>query len=122
MQQAPEPACAFSEYLIGMPICSFHNICYGRDVLHRYIVVEEITHGVDEDHAGFGPSQWFGQFLGDQPQIKSLLVGMSGYAAKPFRKRLRVAMLAAWTNLGATADRVPCCVRPLDFGAFSHVF
>ena len=78
--------------------------------------MEEIAHGVREDHLRRPPTQGLGKFLGHKLQVKALLVGMAGNAAKPFCEDLSVTVFAARADFGATADGVPGCVGPFDMG------
>ncbi len=87
----------------------------------RNLFVEQIAHRVDENHPGLTPPQRLRQFSGNKPQVEALLEGMALHAAEPFSEPFRVAVLAAWTDLRATANRVPCRVSPFDFRKQRHV-
>ena len=53
-------------------------------------------------------------FESKQCQIEALFVGMPRNATPALRETLRVAVVASRTNFGATGDRVPRRVRPLN--------
>ena len=56
-----------------------------------------------------------------QPQVEPLLVGMTFDAAPSLGEPLRVAVVATWTHLRATRNRVPGHFRPFDFRTLRHV-
>jgi len=51
---------ALGEDLKGVPPGGGHDFGDGHDVIVRDLVVEEIAHGVDEDHFGGAPAERFG--------------------------------------------------------------
>jgi hypothetical protein len=56
----------------------------------------------------------FSELFGDETEIESLLVWMARDAPEALGERLRIAVLAAGTDLRATAQRVPRRVGPFD--------
>jgi hypothetical protein len=61
--------------------------------------VEQIAHGVNEDHAGLGPLQGLLKSLRSELKVKAAFVWVAGYASKALCKRFRVAMRAPWADL-----------------------
>ena len=39
----------FGEDLIEAPVCALHRVEYAMDVLDRNVLVEQVTHRIDED-------------------------------------------------------------------------
>src|SRR4029077_12203363 len=56
-----------------------------------------------------------------QCQVKAVLEWMSGRPSETLRKPLRIAVIAACTDLCATSDGIPRRIRPFDSGAVSHL-
>src|SRR6185369_156778 len=87
-----------------------HDPCDVDDKLVRDCVLKEITHRINEHHARGRPSERFGELLRNQPQIKPLLIGMSGNTAKAFGKGFCIAMLTsegAWRRVARARAQVP---------------
>jgi hypothetical protein len=57
---------------------------------------------------------WFVELLRDEPEIKTSLVWMASYPAKPLSKYFGITMFAARADLGAATDWVPSGIGPLD--------
>ena len=115
-QEVSEALRALGEDLEGVVAGFDHGAGDADDVLGGDILVEEVAHGVDEDHARPPPPQGLVELLGDEAEVESLLVGMPWNAAEPFGEDLSVAIGAARTHLGASADGVPGGVGPFDVG------
>jgi hypothetical protein len=76
-----------------------HDAQHRLDELPRYILVEQIAHGVNEDHAGLSPLQGLLKSLLSELEVKSAFVWVTGYAPKALCKSLRVAVSAPRADL-----------------------
>ena len=106
---------ALGENLVSVPVGEAHD---GGDfgyVVLRDVLMEEVTHGIDEDAARRGPLQRIGQLFRDKAEIESKLEWVSFDPAPAFREGLRIAMGAPGADLGAATHRVPRRVGPFDF-------
>lgn len=103
------------EDLIGVPVCFGHDLGDVDDITVVDEVMEEVAHGVDENHFGLAPAERFREFFGNEARIEALFVGMAFDAAETLGKSFGVAVFAAGTDFGAAADRIPGCVSPFDF-------
>ena len=65
---------AFGEDLKGVLLRGDHHLEYPLHVRKRDALVEEVAHGVDEDHARPTPTQRLFQALGPQTKVEALLV------------------------------------------------
>jgi len=106
---------ALRKDLVGMPSCKAH--CGGNlsDVWFRHLFVKEVAHRVHKDHLRLAPPKRLAQLMRYGPDVKAVLEWMALHAPEALGKAFCVTMLAAGTDLGTTADRVPCCIRPLYF-------
>jgi hypothetical protein len=59
-------------------------------------------------------------FSGHEPDVEALFEWMAGYAAESFGKSFRVAVFAAWADLGTATHRIPRGVGPLDRTTITH--
>jgi hypothetical protein len=109
-----QPFSALGKNLISVVAYLDHHARDALDVFGRHIGVKKIAHRVNEDHAWRLPSAGLIQFLGNEPKIKSLFIGVTRDTPETFSKRLGVAVLAAWTDFCAAANRIPSCIGPLD--------
>ena len=103
-----------------MPVRETHHARDISDVLIWNPVVKKIAHRIDEHALRAGPAERITEFLWHEAEIEAVLEGVARHTAKAFRESLSVTMRAAWTDLGAAADGVPCCIRPFDFGLVAH--
>src|SRR6266568_1734927 len=46
---------------------------------------------------------------------------MIRYSPKAFGKRERITVIASWTHLGTTCNRIPSCVCPLNSRFITHL-
>lgn len=60
------------------------------------------------------------ELFGNEPEIETLLVWVPLHSTESFRECLRIAMLAAGTDLRAPAHWIPCRISPLDCGSLSQ--
>src|SRR5271157_4477827 len=95
------------QYLEGMPARLLHHTANLLDVRIRHVFVEKVAHRVDEDHPRFAPAQGIGQLFGHEPQVESLLVGMTRNAPEPLGEGLGVTVRAPGADFRAAPDRVP---------------
>src|SRR4051794_40661972 len=113
-QEVAQACRSLRQHLVLMPICSRHHASDRDDVIVWHTLMEQIAHRVNKDAAGLTPSKGLGEFFRHETEIETELIGMIRYAAKPFRKRLRITVRASRADLGAAPHRVPRGVRPLD--------
>ena len=114
IEQGAEAFGALGEDLIGVPVCFGHDGGDVHDVIVGDEIVEEVAHGIDENHFGLAPAERLGEFFGNEARIEALFVGMAFDAAESFGKGFGVAVFAAGADFGAATDRVPGRVGPLD--------
>ena len=80
------------------------------------LLVKQVAHGVDEDHAGLLPRERLGQPLGAQGQVEAVFEGMAGRVSEALGQKLGVAVVAATGDLGAAGNGIPGPVGPFDLG------
>ena len=97
-----------------------HDIEDPPDELVGHALMEEVGHGVHEDHLRLFPSERQLKPFGPEPQIEPLFKRMSRHTAKPLGKRLRIAMFAPGTDFRAAGDRIPGRVGPFDMRLKTH--
>jgi hypothetical protein len=100
--------------LILVPIRLVHYLERALDVFKWYIVVKEITHGVDEDPLWLLPAQWLIELFGDEPKIKSLFERMPSHSTEALRESLCITMPAAGADFRTAPYGVPRYVCPFD--------
>ena len=113
-EQVPQALGTFGEDLIGVPRTGCHDLRHSFDVIVGNPDVEQVAHRVYEDALGLGEPERFAELLGNQSEVESLFKGTPRNAPEPFGELLGVAVGATWTDLGATPDRVPRRIRPLN--------
>ena len=99
-----------------MPVGRDHNLGDSFSVAVRHAWLKEIAHRIYKHQLRPSPREWLSQFFRDQFQIEALLIWMALYSPKSFGECFGVAVLAAGTDLGAAAHRVPGGVGPFDLG------
>ena len=102
-----------------MPVRSAH---YVEDLLEEgkgNLFVEQITHRVHEDELWLPPAQWSFQDFRMKRELKAVGVLLHSHVLQTLGKSLRVAELAARTDLGTASRRVPGRVTPF-YGGGSH--
>src|SRR5271157_1890839 len=114
------PRRSLGQDLIRVPVGFHHDIDDGGDVLVAHALVEQVAHRVHEDHSLARPAKWFGELVGNEAQVESLLIGMPCHSTEPLGERLGVAMSAARTDLGTPTNGVPSCVSPFNLRAVAH--
>ena len=105
---------ALGQHLERVSVGVSHDPADRCDVRGRDGFVEQVAHGVDENPAGAPPRQRLVELLRHQAEVETLLERMSGDPAEAFGECLRVTVCAAGADLGATANRVPGGVGPLN--------
>jgi hypothetical protein len=103
-----------------MPIRTRHNSNDTNNKLCRHFAVEQIAHGVDENHARHRPRKWFHELVGHKPEIKPPLVRMAFNTPESFGECLSVAVLAARAYLCATSNRIPSSISPFNLCFRGH--
>ena len=103
-----------------MPIRRFHRIKDTVDEAFRDLLVEEVTHRIDEDHPWPLPAERLPNALGAQCEIKAIFKGMPGDPAPAFSKALGVTIVAAAGDLRASGDRIPRCISPFNCASVRH--
>jgi hypothetical protein len=111
---------AFRQHLINVPVGLFHRVEHGTDVRLGNVLVKEIAHRVDEDHARPLPIERLLEALGPQGEIETSLERMPGHAAKAFREPGRIAVIATDADFGTAGYWIPRRVGPFDGGVVSH--
>src|SRR6516164_1647132 len=103
-KQISQSVRSLRQNLKRVPGGHLHDAGNINDEIIRNILMEQVTHAVDENHARPGPAQWLVQFFGYQSKIEALLIRMTGHATKSFCKGLGVTMSTSRTDLRATTD------------------
>ena len=111
---------ALGQYLKIVPGCAVHDLKDRLDVFIRDLFVKQVAHAVDENAPGLTPLQRQLQQVLMQTQTKAVPVTSVAHGRKAQSEALRVAILAARTDLRATGDRIPGGIRPLDGRVVSH--
>src|ERR1700722_1380689 len=97
-----------------MPAGLHHNPRDFDDVLIRHALLEKVAHRIDEDHLRRLPTEGLVELLGNQPQVKALLVGVPWDPAESLSEGLRITVLAARADFFAASHRIPSGVSPFD--------
>lgn len=84
------------------------------DIIVRKALMEEIARGVCENLSRLCPAKRFVQLFLNKSEVKSLPKGFSGMRRNRSANVLCLAMLTTWTELGASANRVPCWISPFN--------
>lgn len=105
---------AFGEYLERVLRTVVHRPERALNKLGRHGLVKEVTHGIDKNKARRTPSPWGVKQIFVQRHLESIVVTHIAHRLQPARHPFGVAVRAAITNLGATRDRIPCGLSPLD--------
>lgn len=105
---------AFGEYLECVLRTVVHRPERALNKLGRHGLVKEVTHGIDKNTARRTPSPWGVKQIVVQRHLEPIVVTHIAHRLQPARHPLGVAVRAAVTNLGASRDRIPRGLRPLD--------
>src|ERR1700733_3658042 len=105
-----------------MPSRQDHYSDHLLDVLIGYLIVKQITHGIDEDHPWFFPLKRFGKLFWNKSNIKTMFKGMTSHPAKPLGEPFGVAILAAGAYLRAPTDGIPSSICPFNCCIQRHVY
>ena len=76
--------------------------------------MEEVAHGIDEDHLRFGQFQWLDELLGHQPEVETPRVRVTGCIAKPFGKGFCIAVFATRADFVAAPHKDPNLNQPIQ--------
>lgn len=99
----------------------FHSVKYLIDIIARYILVEKVTHRVDEDESRPSPSHGLVESFRTKSQIEADFERVSKDSSEPLREALCVAVLASCTHLRASRHGIPSALSPFDRALCSHV-
>src|SRR5438445_7865168 len=122
LEQVLEAVRPLGQNLIGVPVRRRHHAGDRDDVVIRHVLVKKVAHRVHENHPGRPPAKRVAKFFGNEPQVEAKLERMTRHTAKTLGEGLGVTMHAAGTDLGASPNRIPSCVRPLDFRFVAHMW
>lgn len=111
---------AFGEDLEGVPVRCFHGGEHLVHVIEGHALVEQVAHGVDENHARLFPRKRLFETGRSKRQVEPRLERVALHAAKPFREPFRIAVVATRADFRAARDRIPRRVGPFDFGGLRH--
>ena len=114
------PLRSFCEKLEDVVVGFDHYIKDSLDVLIRHFLVEEVGHGIHENHLRFSPTERHFQPLGPELQIKPLFIRVIQHTAEPFGKRLGVTVLAPRTDFRAAGNGIPGGIGPFDMRLYAH--
>jgi len=119
VDKIPHARASLGEHLENVPVGTLHRVEHLFDKLPRHFLVEEVAHGVDENHPRFAPLKGLLKALRAQRQVEAALEGMAGHTAESFGEPLGVAAIAPGADLRAARHRVPRRVGPFDLGHIS---
>jgi len=102
------------QHLEGVPARLLHGVEDLVDIGERHVLVEQVAHGIHEDHLRRADGERLFQAMRAQGQVEAFLIGMARHAPEPLREPLRIAVVAARADLRAARHRVPRQVRPFD--------
>ena len=103
-----------------MPVGAFHRVEHGIDEAARHLLVEQVAHRIDEDHARPTPGKRLAQPLRPKREVEAALERMAGHSAKPLGEALGIATIAAGADLAAPGYRIPSRIRPFDRCVIGH--
>src|SRR5262245_60227753 len=103
-----------------MPTRLDHHFSHSNDVIIGHVTVKEVAHRIDKDHLRSLPADWLNELFRHKAQIKALFIRMAFNSTKAFSKCFGVAASASRADFGASANRVPCSICPLDLRVIAH--
>ena len=89
LDETAHQGAALGEHLVDVPVGALHGVEYALDVLRGNVLVEEITHRVDEDELRTPPVRGLFEAVGTKGQIKAGLERVPLNAAESARKGAR---------------------------------
>ena len=119
-QIVPHQGTALRQNLEEVPIGLLHDIEDTIHELQRDILMEEVTHGVNEYSTRTTPTEGLIKALTPQLQVEPHLEMMPRDTTKSLRESLGITVIAAPRNLGATRQRIPSRIGPLNSRTISY--
>ena len=119
-QIVPHQGTALRKDLEKVPIGLLHDIEDTIHELQRDILMEEVTHGVDEYSTRTTPTEGLINPLGTQGQVEPHLEMMPRGTTEALRESLGITVIATPRNLGATRQRIPSRISPLNSRTISY--
>ncbi len=120
MRLVAHEGASLGQNLKDVPVRSFHGIKDTVDELCRDLLMEKVTHRIDEDHAWPLPAERLPYPLGAQCEIKAIFKWMPWDSPPAFCKALGVAIVAAASDLRASGDRIPRRIGPFNCASVRH--
>ncbi len=108
------PLRSLCKYLESMPWCLQHDLKNCLDEAVRDSLVEQITHGVDEEYTGSPPSEWIAESFRVQSDTETILVSLHTHSPQAAGHRLSIAVGAPRRHLTAAGGWIPGQLRPLN--------
>ena len=121
LQVTPHERASLGKHLKDVPVGSLHGVENAVDEIYRYVFVEKVAHGIDEDFAWPLPGKRLRKPFRAERKVEALLEGMSRCAPKSLGDSLSVAIIATARDLGAARNWIPRGVRPFNSGFVAHL-
>src|SRR5262245_40617211 len=103
-----------------MPTRFGHDFSHGDDIIIGYITVKKVAHRINKYHLRSLPPYCLGKLFRYKAQVKALFIRMPFNSTKTFGKCFGVTVSASRADLGASANRVPGGISPLDLRVIAH--
>jgi len=97
-----------------------HDIEYALDVVEWEILMEHITHGIDENGAGLFPMKGDIEHVRLGREFEAVGVLRGTHCPQARGHAFGVTMFAAGADLGAAGDGIPCCFGPFNGRILGH--
>ena len=120
LEKILKPVGAFGKDLVGVPVCTEHNVRDGFDIFVWNDLLKEIAHAIYENGFRSRPPDWIDKLFRNKARCKSKLVGVAFDATKPFSESFGVAVLATGADFLTTANGIPCSLGPFNFRLLAH--
>src|SRR5262245_83049 len=119
-EQVPHSLRPLGQDLISMPTGLDHHFSHSNDIIIGHITVKKVAHRINKYHLRSLPVNWLGKLFRYKAQIKALFIRMTFNSTKTFGKCFGITASASRADLGASANRVPGSVCPLDLRVVAH--
>ena len=121
VHEAPHQRATFGEHLVDVPVHLLHDVEHAAQEFSGNVLVEQVAHGVHEDEPGPPPLFRLPEAFRAEREVEARFEGVARNVPEAFREAFRIAVVAAGAQLGASGDRIPGSVGPLDGAVVGHV-
>ena len=110
----------FGKYLVAVLGSAADGVHDAVDKLERHFLMEDVTHGADEDVMRLTPLQRFFEVVLVEGQSEAVAVLIKPHGLEATSHHLSIAVSTTCRFLGTTRDGIPSLVSPFYFGSFHN--